>query len=59
VDLPRLTLPLRPALSMSAIVEVAVRDALQRRRGVNAAARLDESLREEARRAKSPHGGGA
>jgi HPr kinase/phosphorylase len=45
VSLPSLTLPLRPALSMATVVEVAVRDALQRRQGVNAAARLDATLR--------------
>jgi HPr kinase/phosphorylase len=48
VSLPALTLPLRPSISMAALVEVAVRDDKQRRRGVNAAERLDAALRSEA-----------
>lgn len=59
VPLPTLTLPLRPALSMATVVEVAVRDELQRRRGVNAAARLDATLREEAAGGEARREGGA
>ena len=45
VKLPALVLPLRPAGSMATIIEVAARDTLQRRAGVNAAAKLDARLR--------------
>ena len=45
VPLPSLVLPVRPARNMATLVEVAVRDHLQRRSGVNAARRLDERLR--------------
>jgi HPr kinase/phosphorylase len=42
---PSLTLPVRPAGgSLATLVEVACRDELQRRVGVNAARRLDERL---------------
>lgn len=42
---PALTLPVRPAgSSMATLVEVACREELQRRAGVNAARRLDERL---------------
>lgn len=44
---PRLTLPARPAGSMATVVEVAARDHLQRRAGVNAAQRLDARVRRE------------
>lgn len=43
--IPALVLPLRPARSIATLVEVAVRDALQRRRGNNAAERLDARMR--------------
>ena len=42
---PTLVLPVRPAGNMALLVEVAARDALQRRAGSNAAARLDARLR--------------
>jgi HPr kinase/phosphorylase len=45
VRLPSLILPVRPSGSMATLVEVAVRDHLQRRAGVNAAQRLDDRLR--------------
>lgn len=45
VDLPSLTLPVRPARSMATLVEVAVRDLRLRSEGVNAAMRLDARLR--------------
>jgi HPr kinase/phosphorylase len=45
VELPALVLPVRPARSVATLVEVAVRDYLQRRAGVNAAQRLDARLR--------------
>ncbi len=48
VAIPHLTLPVRPARSMATLVEVAVRDHLQRRSGVNAAKRLDEAMRSQA-----------
>ncbi|MEE3327199.1 MAG: hypothetical protein VX252_07695 [Myxococcota bacterium] len=44
VSLPCLRLPVHPARSMATLVEVAVRDELQREAGVNAAKRLDEKL---------------
>jgi len=44
VKVPALVLPLRPAGSMATIIEVAARDTLQRRAGVNAAAKLDARL---------------
>jgi HPr kinase/phosphorylase len=47
VPLPRLVLPARPAGSMATVIEVAARDHLQRRAGVNAARRLDRRVREE------------
>lgn len=47
VAIPRLTLPVRPARNMATLVEVAVRDHLQRRSGVNAAKRLDEAMRRQ------------
>lgn len=49
VAVPRLILPVRPARSMATLVEVAVRDGLQRRTGVNAAKRLDDRLKGSAR----------
>ena len=42
---PALVLPVRTAGNMALLVEVAARDALQRRAGSNAAARLDARLR--------------
>jgi HPr kinase/phosphorylase len=47
VRLPRLTLPARPGGSMATVVELAAREHLQRRAGVNAAQRLDRRLRDE------------
>jgi HPr kinase/phosphorylase len=47
VRLPRLTLPARPGGSMATVVELAAREHLQRRAGVNAAERLDRQLRDE------------
>lgn len=47
VALPSLVLPVRPARNMATLVEVAVRDHLQRAVGVNAAQRLDDRLRAE------------
>jgi len=47
VLLPRLTLPARPGGSMATVVELAAREHLQRRLGVNAAQRLDQRLRDE------------
>jgi HPr kinase/phosphorylase len=46
IAVPTLVLPVRAARSMATLVEVAVRDTLQRRAGVNAARRLDARLRE-------------
>lgn len=46
VAIPVLLLPARPAGSLATLVEVAVRDLLQRRAGRSAAQRLDERLRE-------------
>jgi HPr kinase/phosphorylase len=45
VAVPMLTLPVRPARSMATLVEVAVRDHLQRRVGQCAAFKLDERMR--------------
>jgi HPr kinase/phosphorylase len=45
VEIPMLTIPVRPATSTATLVEVAGRDALQRRAGVNAAKRLDDKLK--------------
>ena len=45
VDVPYLELPVRPAGNMATLVEVAARDHRERRRGNNAARRLDERLR--------------
>lgn len=45
--IPSVVLPARPGGSMATVVEVAARDLLLRRRGVNAAARLDARLRDE------------
>jgi HPr kinase/phosphorylase len=50
VRLPRLTLPTRSGGSMASIVELAAREHLQRRSGVNAAQRLDQRLRGEMER---------
>ncbi len=50
VRLPRLTLPARPGGSMATVVELAAREHLQRRSGVNAAQRLDQRLRDEMER---------
>lgn len=47
VAVPSLVLPVRPARNMATLVEVGVRDHLQRRAGSNAARRLDERLRAE------------
>ena len=47
VELPSLTLPARPGGNIATVVEVAARDHRLRASGVNAAARLDASLREE------------
>lgn len=45
VEVPSLLLPVRPAGSMATLVEVAVRDHLQRSIGVVAASRLDRRVR--------------
>lgn len=45
VELPSVLLPVRAAGSLATLVELAARDWSQRRRGVNAARRLDERLR--------------
>ncbi len=45
VSLPALVLPVRPARNMATLVEVSVRDHLQRAAGSNAARRLDERVR--------------
>lgn len=50
VTLPALLLPARPAGSMATLVEVAVRDQLQRGRGPSAVGRLDARLQNEAQR---------
>ena len=47
VSLPALVLPVRPARNMATLVEVAVRDHLQRQAGSNAAQRLDDRMRAE------------
>jgi HPr kinase/phosphorylase len=44
---PVLTLPARPGGSMATVVEIAAREHQQRNRGVNAAMRLDQRLRDE------------
>jgi len=49
VELPSLLLPVRPAGNMATLVEVAVRDHLQRAAGVIAASRLDRRVRNRAR----------
>jgi HPr kinase/phosphorylase len=56
VHVPALVLPVRAARSMATLVEVAVRDTLQRRAGVNAARRLDARLR-AGNDAEPSHGG--
>lgn len=50
VELPALLLPARPAGSMATLVEVAVREHLQRKKGRSAVDRLEARLREEASR---------
>lgn len=50
VSRPTLLLPVRPARSMATLVEAAVRDHRVRVRGVVAASRLDERLRDRAGR---------
>ena len=45
VSVPVLVLPVRPARNMATLVEVGVRDHLQRAAGSNAAQRLDERIR--------------
>jgi HPr kinase/phosphorylase len=47
VAVPCVTLPARPAGNIATVVEAAARDQALRRAGVNAAARLDASLRRE------------
>ena len=47
LQLPSYRLPARPAGTLAAVVEVAVKEHLQRQQGVVAAARLDARLREE------------
>lgn len=46
VDVPRVTLPARPAGSVATVVEMAARDHVLRRSGHNAAADLDARLRD-------------
>lgn len=55
VALPVLLLPARPAGSLATLVEVAVRDHLQRRAGRSAPHRLDDRLRAEAGREGEKH----
>jgi len=50
VELPCLVIPVRPSGSMATLLEVAVREHLRRPLRGSAAARLDERLRQEARR---------
>lgn len=45
LEVPEIVLPIRPTGSMATLVEAAARDTRQRKRGVNAARRLDERLR--------------
>jgi len=45
VELPSVLLPVRAAGSLATLVELGARDWMQRRRGLNAARRLDERLR--------------
>jgi HPr kinase/phosphorylase len=45
VAVPSLVLPVRPSANMATLVEVAVRDQLQRRLGINSAERLDRALK--------------
>ena len=45
VAVPVLILPVRPARSMATLIEVATLDLQSRRRGVNAARRLDDRLK--------------
>ena len=45
VEVPYFELPVRPAGNMATLVEVAVRDHRERRRGNNAAQRLNDRLR--------------
>ena len=47
VSLPCLTLPVHPARSMATLVEVAVRDHRERVKGVNAAKKLDATMRRQ------------
>jgi len=47
VAIPAVTLPARPGSNIATVVEAAARDEALRRAGVNAAARLDASLRRE------------
>ncbi len=49
VLLPTMVIPVRPATSTATLVEVAGRDALQRKRGFHPARSLDERLRRMAR----------
>jgi HPr kinase/phosphorylase len=46
-EVPRVTLPARPAGSLATVVEVAARDHLRRRAGVVAAQELDDRLQRE------------
>ena len=57
VSVPCLRLPVHPARSMATLVEVAVRDELQREAGINAAQRLDERLRSAVSPGSSRDGG--
>ena len=54
VALPSLVLPVRPSANLATLVEVAVRDTLQRRAGVNAATRLDARMRAQGRQPVAP-----
>jgi HPr kinase/phosphorylase len=54
VAVPTLLLPARPAGSLATLVEVAVRDHLQRRSGRSAPHRLDDRLRARAERKAGP-----
>jgi len=53
IEVPSLLLPVRPAGSMATLVEVAVRDHLQRATGVVAASRLDRRVRSRAGQERS------
>jgi HPr kinase/phosphorylase len=59
VAIPIVVLPVRPAGSMATLVEVMIRDYIQRCAGVNAAQRLDDRLARQARARSSRFDGEA